>query len=143
MTGIIAAQYQPEKMTFVSCTLENIFHLRRFIMMSACLIPGPRPSAVPVTSIDLIISGTKIWTLIPPEFAKFLTNPHTSALPKSVDSTDPQFPDLEKAREVGIRVSQYPGETIFVPSGWYHQVVNQGYTPLYPIADKIDFVTES
>lgn len=26
-----------------------------------------------------------------------------------------------------MTVFQHPGETIFVPSGWHHQVVNQGY----------------
>jgi oxalate decarboxylase/phosphoglucose isomerase-like protein (cupin superfamily) len=43
-----------------------------------------------------------------------------------MDSSDSQFPFLQEARTSAIKVTQYPGETIFVPSGWYHQVINHG-----------------
>lgn len=60
--------------------------------------------------------GIKIWTLIPPEYTKYLS---TLDL-KSINEVPPDI------RENAIKVTQYPGETIFVPSGWYHQVINYG-----------------
>jgi hypothetical protein len=74
----------------------------------------------------LQLLGTKTWTFIPPEVAPKLYNPLTGTLPKTIDSTDSQFPFLQEARSSAITVIQYPGETIFVPSGWHHQVVNHG-----------------
>jgi hypothetical protein len=74
-------------------------------------------------------SGIKSWTLIPPEHANDLYHPVTNLLPKSIDSTDPEFRFLSNARMHAITVTQYPGEAIFVPSGWHHQVINHGYLP--------------
>ena len=73
--------------------------------------------------------GIKEWTLIAPEDAHYLKNPMTDALPSTLDSQHEQFPFLKNAREKAIVVRQYPGETIFVPSGWYHQVQNHGSSP--------------
>lgn len=76
----------------------------------------------------VLIIGTKVWTLISPEYAENLYDLN-GLLPKAIDSTEARFKNIEKAREVAITVAQYPGETIFVPSGWHHQVINCGYLP--------------
>lgn len=81
-----------------------------------------------VLVLELIV-GIKEWKLIPPEYADDLIDPRTETIPKSVDSENPQFSNLARAREKAIVVRQYPGETIFVPSGWYHQVTNLGSPP--------------
>jgi hypothetical protein len=89
------------------------------------------------TSVDfktLIISGEKVWTLIPPAHAHLLYN-EQGMLPKSIDTSDPQFKNIHEARKHAITVHQYPGETIFVPSGWHHQVLNKGYSAGSPLTD--------
>jgi JmjC domain, hydroxylase len=53
-------------------------------------------------------------------------DPTTGELPKTIWTANSKF-DLDKARQVALKVTQNPGTTIFVPSGWYHEVVNSGY----------------
>lgn len=74
------------------------------------------------------MEGVKVWTFVPPEDAVSLFDSN-GLLPKTIDSIDPQFTNIENARKEAFTVTQHPGETIFVPSGWYHQVVNHGYLP--------------
>ena len=108
---------------------------RPFTTTYACPTPGPHPFAVPPLKIKEsplavlggLIIGIKEWKLVPPEYADELKDPRTETVPKTLDSESAQFPHLARAREKAISVWQYPGETIFVPSGWYHQVTNHGF----------------
>ena len=44
---------------------------------------------------------------------------------RSEELTDTRkYPDAARALEQAIVVIQNPGETVFVPSGWHHQVFN-------------------
>ncbi|KAI8601988.1 hypothetical protein EDD21DRAFT_304337 [Dissophora ornata] len=72
------------------------------------------------------ICGIKKWTLFPPDqehlFRDRLNN--TVYDIENVDSA--QFPDFHRARR--FTIYQQPGQTLFVPSGWWHQVQNIGDT---------------
>eukprot|EP00158_Paraphelidium_tribonemae_P009892 Partr_v1_DN28990_c1_g1_i4_m25638 putative Jumonji domain containing len=74
------------------------------------------------------ICGVKEWTFYRPADAfrlhdKF--NNCISDISAHVDSMQfPHFDNLEPA----LVLLQHPGETIFVPSGWFHQVRNIGVT---------------
>ena len=76
------------------------------------------------------LCGVKRWLLFPPEVTPLLydklgLNLATDARAGSADDRDPsRFPGLAKARESMITVVQTAGETMFVPSGWHHQVHN-------------------
>jgi Cupin-like domain len=132
MTGTIDSQPPHQtKTTFVFYILENICHSLHYITTYACLIPGQHLYVVSAI-LAFLIPGIKTWTLIPPEYATFLYSP-TGTLPKSIESLDNEFPSLSIACDAAITVTQYPGETIFVPSGWHHQVVNQGYHLLFSL----------
>ncbi|KAF8591722.1 Clavaminate synthase-like protein [Ramaria rubella] len=74
------------------------------------------------------ITGTKIWRLFPPSVAHhlrrfpFRTSSEIVYDVRNVDSS--VFHEFELAQKDMLVVEQPPGWTIFVPSGWYHQVEN-------------------
>lgn len=73
------------------------------------------------------VTGIKLWFLFSPEASTGLWNTrHDSVvynvLQDDVDATE--FPGFRGAFSQVLRVIQHPGETVFVPSGWYHQVHN-------------------
>ncbi|CAM9621066.1 unnamed protein product [Ectocarpus sp. 4 AP-2014] len=73
------------------------------------------------------VCGSKHWTLFPTEATSDLYDRHGRDLANDVRSgrADPdKFPRLDAAPR--LEVFQGPGEAIFVPSGWHHQVVNTG-----------------
>ncbi|KAI0083456.1 hypothetical protein BDY19DRAFT_978550 [Irpex rosettiformis] len=69
------------------------------------------------------VCGRKRWWLFPPEQTSFLFMRERNVVVHDVRDVDErQFPEFGKARPVVV--DQEAGETIFVPSGWYHQVEN-------------------
>ncbi|KAI9314843.1 hypothetical protein BX666DRAFT_1964004 [Dichotomocladium elegans] len=72
------------------------------------------------------ICGIKKWTLFPPGEEKFLKDKLNNYC-YDIRSVDPvRFPEADKARRIVLY--QRDGETLFVPSGWFHQVENIGMT---------------
>ncbi|KAI9492732.1 hypothetical protein BDB00DRAFT_826953 [Zychaea mexicana] len=72
------------------------------------------------------ICGIKKWTLFPPGEERLLKD-KLGNLAYDLRSIDPvQFPCTKQAKR--IVVYQRDGETLFVPSGWFHQVENIGLT---------------
>lgn len=78
------------------------------------------------------LTGTKEWVLIPPGKAEHLMTSDCEEVVSDIyldDSiTRARWPNLQRVRDAAILVMQQPGETIFVPSTWYHQVRNIGPT---------------
>ncbi|KAH9943961.1 Clavaminate synthase-like protein [Amylocystis lapponica] len=72
------------------------------------------------------VCGRKRWWLFPPDQTRFLLRKggeehlETAYDVRNVDCV--AFPGFAQAR--AIVIDQEEGETIFVPSGWYHQVEN-------------------
>ncbi|KAF9108703.1 JmjC domain-containing protein 4 [Mortierella sp. GBA35] len=72
------------------------------------------------------ICGMKKWTLFPPNQEHlFQDQLHNTVY--DIENVDPiQFPDFHKAKR--LTIYQQTGHTLFVPSGWWHQVHNIGDT---------------
>ncbi|CAO3590174.1 unnamed protein product [Absidia cylindrospora] len=72
------------------------------------------------------ICGVKKWTLFPPG-QEDLYKDKFGNMVYDIRHVDPNiFPDFSKAKR--FVVYQKDGETVFVPSGWFHQVENIGGT---------------
>ncbi|TIB36020.1 hypothetical protein E3P86_02584 [Wallemia ichthyophaga] len=74
------------------------------------------------------IIGRKLWRLFPPHTETFLRRfPHitTSEIVYDVRDVDRSvFKQFYEAEKYATEVVQEPGQIIFIPSGWYHQVEN-------------------
>ncbi|KAI9012533.1 hypothetical protein CLU79DRAFT_709243 [Phycomyces nitens] len=72
------------------------------------------------------ICGVKKWTLFRPGQEALYKNKRGD-LVYDIRHVDPlEFPEFEKAERIVLY--QRDGETLFVPSGWFHQVENLGPT---------------
>eukprot|EP00210_Caulerpa_lentillifera_P001655 g1591.t1 len=90
------------------------------------------------TAWNLLISGRKRWALYPPgkipPGVKFIINPHeTDQEPYYETCTSLQWfldvlPNLIEVDEPCYDFIQYPGETVFIPYGWWHCVLNLDIT---------------
>eukprot|EP01052_Picozoa_sp_SAG31_P020275 SAG31_NODE_1516_length_8036_cov_2.800680_9_plen_261_part_00 len=79
------------------------------------------------------ICGKKRWLLFPPEATQWLTNANgcliADARPQSASpSILANWPELPRAWNLMEDIVQTAGQTIFVPSGWHHQVHNEADT---------------
>lgn len=83
------------------------------------------------------VIGRKMWRLLPPEYVGllydstgttvapcFYNNNNNNNIGTIVTLQGRKYPKLKEATKYIITVYQEEGETIFVPSGWYHEVVN-------------------
>ncbi|GAQ84084.1 hypothetical protein KFL_001750210 [Klebsormidium nitens] len=70
------------------------------------------------------VCGRKLWRLLPPDQAWMLFDRHGRSSVYDIDAPidAAQFPHFAQTR--WLECTQEPGEAIFVPSGWFHQVTN-------------------
>ncbi|KAJ2743198.1 hypothetical protein GGI20_003925 [Coemansia sp. BCRC 34301] len=72
------------------------------------------------------ICGEKRWILVPPGQNDLFTDANGNWVHSLADYDQKRFPRLHELQK--FEVVQRPGETMFVPSGWWHQVKNVGDT---------------
>ncbi|KAJ1966433.1 High affinity Ca2+/Mn2+ P-type ATPase-like protein [Dipsacomyces acuminosporus] len=72
------------------------------------------------------ICGEKRWIFVPPGQAHLFTDGMGNWVYNLLDYDEKRFPRAKEVKR--LEVIQRPGETVFVPSGWWHQVLNIGDT---------------
>eukprot|EP01064_Diplonema_japonicum_P009762 TRINITY_DN1720_c1_g1_i1.p1 TRINITY_DN1720_c1_g1~~TRINITY_DN1720_c1_g1_i1.p1 ORF type:complete len:487 (+),score=122.15 TRINITY_DN1720_c1_g1_i1:36-1496(+) len=86
-------------------------------------------------AFNTLLSGHKRWVLFPPSVDKSELHPGTQSDPVThwwLDVYQKTLVDQGKGKSLGmIDVVQGPGETIWVPTGWWHAVLNIGDTIAY------------
>lgn len=83
------------------------------------------------------LQGSKLWVLFPPDIPKSIVKAKGLAAKKEIDPEDldesidyflyalPKLIEKEGAENLKIVMCvQGPGDTIFVPGGWWHAVLN-------------------
>ncbi|CEG39994.1 histone arginine [Plasmopara halstedii] len=81
---------------------------------------------------NTLIIGRKRWVLFPPHLPKHLVNGKVHLRGNEDDEAVNYFmdllPRLKRANSLDalqcIEFMQYPGETVFIPGGWWHAVLN-------------------
>lgn len=81
------------------------------------------------------IEGRKLWVLFPPDAPKSIIK-GLDVIRKGEDDESinyfvdllPRIKQVHGERVHPIELIQYPGDTIFVPSGWWHAVLNLDHT---------------
>ena len=85
------------------------------------------------------VAGYKLVHLYPPSVSNFVysetrggngsVNAFSPVLCENVDAA--KYPDFEKAMREGIQLILAPGETLFIPRGWWHYV--RALTPSFSV----------
>jgi len=77
---------------------------------------------------NTLLSGRKRWVLLRPDTPKHIAKAKHVMKEGDDDEAVNVFLDLlPRLREQGVKMAefvQYPGETIFLPGGWWHCVIN-------------------
>lgn len=70
------------------------------------------------------VCGQKRWLLVPPSDAHLLQDRYMKGAAPTFDEDPNLYPNIQQAQDRALEVYQGAGDIIFVPSGWYHLVVN-------------------
>ncbi len=89
------------------------------------LFIGPKGSGTPLhldfamtSAWNAVITGRKKWIFFSPEDSKYMYEGMVDAFNPNLE----KFPEFSKANP--IIVYQNPGDIVYTPSGWWHQVIN-------------------
>ncbi|KAJ1812918.1 hypothetical protein LPJ56_003651 [Coemansia sp. RSA 2599] len=72
------------------------------------------------------ICGRKRWIMVPPGQSHLFTDGLGNWVYNLLDYDKAKYPRLSELKT--LEIIQGPGETVFVPAGWWHQVLNIGDT---------------
>ncbi|KAJ2237046.1 hypothetical protein H4R99_007190 [Coemansia sp. RSA 1722] len=72
------------------------------------------------------ICGRKRWIMVPPGQTHLFTDGLGNWVYNLMDYDKVKYPRLHELKT--LEIIQGPGETVFVPAGWWHQVLNIGDT---------------
>ena len=77
------------------------------------------------SALNLLVKGSKRWTLVPPPFASYSKVPPGGAGAAGIVGESGMLPARLRASGVPFAsCTQHPGDAILIPSGWAHQVTN-------------------
>lgn len=95
---------------------------------------GPAGSGAPfhidprgTSAWNTVLYGKKRWALYPPEIQPPGVGPHDDdyyTAPSSLRWLLEVYPNIKNHHIKPLECIQRPGETLFIPSGWWHQVYN-------------------
>ncbi|OZJ03333.1 hypothetical protein BZG36_04224 [Bifiguratus adelaidae] len=106
---------------------------RWFVMGSARSGTGIHIDPLGTSAWNTVIEGHKRWCLFPPWVSKETVDPPGKPDHEAATWFSVVFPKLKEKDAAGVPLStklgmieilQKPGETVFVPGGWHHVVMN-------------------
>ena len=112
---------------FFECWSEQLpdslkLNLRWFYIGPANSMSSLHVDGMHTSAWNAVISGRKRWLFYPPDQAPYMYEGKVNAFAPLQDS----YPLFEKATPVVM--VQHPGEVVYTPSRWWHQVLNEAPT---------------